>query len=224
MLLTTPPWAEQQEKCTLLVEIKLENKQAKPQQERCGRPADLLSSLCLGPNQPVGPGSQHCATGVTLREGRLIAKHLFLWSNQVFSSVNRVFHPWADNTAREQTSALLSLPCPYSYYHHPSAQNAAGKKVPAPRGNRYSCLRMGKRGRKTGKKDMRTSLEHVRAWDDGWLSPCQLPGQTASLKTRHCTFTFPLSFSPSFHSYKTNNNTPCQLIPPSPVQISALPW
>lgn len=37
----------------LLMEIKTENKQAKPQKERCGSPKDLLFSIYLGPNQPV---------------------------------------------------------------------------------------------------------------------------------------------------------------------------
>lgn len=117
------------------MKIKPENKQADTQQERYGSSKDLLSSLWLDRNQPLWAVSHHCATGLTLREGRFMAKHLFLWRNQDFSSVNWVFHPWADNTAHEQTSALLSLPCPYSIITtHPHktlpAKSASSKKQP----------------------------------------------------------------------------------------------
>lgn len=196
------------------MEIKPENKQANPQQERCDSPEDLLSSLCLGPNQLVWAGSYHCTTGVTLREGRFVAKHLFLWRNQDFSSVNGVFHPWADNTAHGQASTLLSLPCPYFYYHRPSAQNAAGKECQLWQATVTRLWGWEKRD-KDRKKDMHTSLEHISVRDNGWLSPFQLPGQIASQKTHHCTFTFLLSFSAAFHySYKTRKNTPLQRIPP----------
>lgn len=195
------------------MEIKPENKQANPQQERCGSPKDLLSFLCLGLNQTVWAGSHHCATGITLREGRFMAKHLFLWRNRVFSSVNRVFHPWADNTAHEQTSALLSLLCLYSiittHLHKMlPAKSASSERQP------LLISEDGEKREKDRKKDMLTGLEHVSAWDNGWLSPFQLPGQIASQKTHHCTFTFLLSFSPVFHSYKTRKNAPFQLIPP----------
>lgn len=54
------------------MEMKPENRQASPQQERCGQTL-LLSSLCLGPNQLVWAGSHHCATG----SSRFMAKHVF---------------------------------------------------------------------------------------------------------------------------------------------------
>lgn len=69
------------------------------------------------------------------------------------------------------------------------------QRVPAPRGNHSSSLRMGRRGAKTGKCAQKR-----------WLSPFQLPSQITSQKTHPCTFTFPFSFSPAFHSYKTSKN------------------
>lgn len=93
----------------------------------------------------------------------------------------------------------------------PICTKCCWQRVPAPRSNHYSSLRMGKRGRKTGKKH---SCEHVIMWDNGWLSSFQLPGQIASQKSHHCTFTFLFSFSLAFNSYKTRKNTPCHLIPP----------
>lgn len=133
------------------MEIKPENKQANSQQERCGSPEDLLSSLCLGPNQLVRAGSYHCITGVTLREGRFVAKHLFLWRNQDFSSVNWVFHPWADNTAHGQASTLLSLPCPYSIITAHLHKMLLAKSASSDR-QLLLVSEDGKRGTKTGRK------------------------------------------------------------------------
>lgn len=151
------------------MKIKPENKQADTQQERYGSSKDLLSSLCLDRNQPLWARSHHCATGLTLREGRFMAKHLFLWRNQDFSSVNWVFHPWADNTAHEQTSALLSLPCPYSIT---TTQNTTSKECQLQEATITHLWGWGKEGERQ-EEHMRTGLEYVSTWDNGWLSPFQ---------------------------------------------------
>lgn len=82
---------------------------------------------------------------------------------------------------------------PLFCYHHPSAQNAAGKECQLQEETIPHLWGWGKEGQR---QEKRCALKR-------WLSPFQLPSQITSQKTHPCTFIFLLSFRPAFHAYKT---------------------
>lgn len=101
----------------------------------------------------------------------------------------------------KQTSALLSLPCPYSVITtHPHETLPA--KSASPERQLLLISDDGVKREKDRKKDMRTSLEHVRLWDNGWLSPFGLPGKLPHIKLNPAPSTFSLASVQLFNPIK----------------------
>lgn len=171
------------------METRPENKQASPQQERHGQTL-LLSSLCLGPNQLLWAGSLHCAT-----EQQIHGQTLFpLEESRLRVLIRLSTHGLiAQHTSKHQyfchyLALILLSPhlCTQRCWQRVELQE---ETIPHLWG-------WGKEGQRQEK----------RCAQKGWLPPFQLPSQITSQKTHPCTFTFLLSFSLAFHSYKTRKN------------------
>lgn len=69
------------------------------------------------------------------------------------SSVNQVFQPWAGSTGHEQTSALLSLPCPYSVITTPVHKTLLAKSSSS-KGKPFLISEDGEKRDKDRKRDV----------------------------------------------------------------------